>query len=422
MSSNVMTTTDLIRCVKVRASVPTNQITFVDQDIIDILNQELNNIVVRILLSVHEEYLVTYEDQLYNTNQTDYIIPYRSIVNKIREVSIIDSPGNTFELSRIKLTDLPDFQKSFSFDQRNIFYIKNNYIIIPNNIIINVDASRVRCWFYLRPNKLVLNSGCATISNIDQTTGIISVNAIPSTFTSMPSFDFVAFNSPNKLYSYDLQAGVVNSLNNTLTFPVPLNVASVNLLSSSMTIPGHGFYTGCTVSVTSPNGTIPTALQSGGTTVLNGTNKGSITNAYFAINVDTNTVQFATSLVNARNGVFIPLTDTGTGSLIVAPTINHISSEIQIGDYINVNGETIVPQLPMEMHSLLVERAALVCIESVGDAQEVNLMRAKLKEMEKSMMDLLDNRTEGSPRKINPRNSIMKNSKIMRSGLRRYSN
>lgn len=86
----------------------------------------------------------------------------------------------------------------------------------------------------------------------------------------------------------------------------PTNLAGgipgeVNVSESSVTIPAHGYATGFKVTL-STTGTLP-----GGLAVL--------TN-YYIINIDYNTVQFASSLMNAQSGTAITLTTAGSPNAV----------------------------------------------------------------------------------------------------------
>jgi hypothetical protein len=74
----------------------------------------------------------------------------------------------------------------------------------------------------------------------------------------------------------------------------------------SLTIEDHGFKTGLKCQVSNDGGALPTGL-SGATD-------------YFVIVVDADTIQLASSLVNAQAGTAIELDDDGTGTQTITPT------------------------------------------------------------------------------------------------------
>jgi hypothetical protein len=82
-----------------------------------------------------------------------------------------------------------------------------------------------------------------------------------------------------------------------------------------------------------------------------------------------------------------------------------IPSELRVGDYINIQGQTIVPQLPEELHPILAQRVTIAALEALGDSEGTAIAQRKLDKMEVSSNDLIDNRVEGAPEKIVNRHS-----------------
>jgi hypothetical protein len=70
------------------------------------------------------------------------------------------------------------------------------------------------------------------------------------------------------------------------------------------------------------------------------------------------------------------------------------------GDFVSLAGETKVPQLTDELHSVLAQRIACRCLEALGDREGLNAANAKLAEMLVNTNILLQNRVEGSPQKV----------------------
>jgi hypothetical protein len=107
--SRILTSSKLIQSVRKRAMIPTDTSVYKDEDILDILNEEIDAGLMSTLLVLHEEYLVNYIDLPFDPSTDRYVIPYRASGNKLREVSIVTSDGNHYELSRISLDQLSDY-------------------------------------------------------------------------------------------------------------------------------------------------------------------------------------------------------------------------------------------------------------------------------------------------------------------------
>jgi hypothetical protein len=98
-------------------------------------------------------------------------------------------------------------------------------------------------------------------------------------------------------------------------------------------------------------------------------------------------------------------------------TAADLPDDLAVGDYINLAEESIVPQLPTELHPLLAQKVALTCMEALGDEVMVKSIRKKMIEMEKKLFNIIDNRVESSTQKVKNRNSSLRVA-INRSGNR----
>lgn len=82
----------------------------------------------------------------------------------------------------------------------------------------------------------------------------------------------------------------------------------------------------------------------------------------------------------------------------VDPSI--IPSDLEIGDFVPLAGQTCVPNIPTELHMVLAQRVAQRVMEALGDSEGLNNASNKLSEMESKLTTMLDNRVEGAPRKV----------------------
>lgn len=314
--NNVLSSNKLLSSIKRRAMLPSDQNTFTDQDFLDMLNEEIQYFGIPHLLQVHEEYLVTYEDIPLEANKSKYRIPYRAIGDKLRDVAYVDNSNNIYELSRITIEDLSDYNESNLDDYTEAFYIENNFVVLVDEIPFS--DSKLRMYFYLRPNTLVKEDKAGVITSIDRTTGIVQMSNFPMDFSTVPKMDLVSHNSPNKILNYDL---------------IPSSVDSVT-----------------------------------------------------------------------KSVVFL---------------VADIPDELEIGDYVNIAGEAIVPQLPVELQPILAQRVAIAALEALGDGEGVAVAEKKLEKMEKFSNTLIDNRVEGAPLKVNNRHSPLREATFGSSGARR---
>lgn len=98
-------------------------------------------------------------------------------------------------------------------------------------------------------------------------------------------------------------------------------------------------------------------------------------------------------------------------TITLSPSL--IPSDLAVGDWICKAEETPIPNIPTEWQPVLAQRAAVYLMESMGDTEGLNNAKAKLEKIERSVMELTDNRVEGAPQKILNRNGLL-------SGRSRY--
>ena len=98
--------------------------------------------------------------------------------------------------------------------------------------------------------------------------------------------------------------------------------------------------------------------------------------------------------------------DSNTRTITFTP--GDIPTNLIVGDYLNVAQETIVPQLPVELHAILAQRVAVAALEALGDQEGLAAAQRRLDAMEKSSNDIIDNRVEGAPEKISKRHGTLR--------------
>ena len=87
--------------------------------------------------------------------------------------------------------------------------------------------------------------------------------------------------------------------------------------------------------------------------------------------------------------------------------IEDVLGELKVGDYVCQAEESPVPNIPTEMHPVLAQLTAVHALESLGDTEGLSNAQRRLERMEKSVMQLVDDRVELAPKKIKPRNGTL---------------
>lgn len=310
-----LTSTTLIESVKRRASIPEDQATFTSEDFLALANEEIDNALVPLILSMQEEYFVYPETVALVASTSRYAIPYRAIGGKLRDLFYQDTNGQLHEMSRIAPEEKVTFQENpDSNTYFKYFYVEGNNVVLAPTVGSSPVGSLVFT-YYLRPNDLVEADEVAFITDID-TSGdntIYTVTQVPEDFSASTEMDVNQTKSGHKIRVFDLSPVAVNSGTNQITF-----------LTADL------------------------------------------------------------------------------------PT------DIIVGDHIALAGQCFIPQIPSDLHSILAQRVAQRCLESMGDAAGLQAASVKLQEMETRSSTLIDNRVEGAPLKITNRKGLLRNSRLRR--------
>lgn len=312
--SKFYTSNTLIESVKRKAMLPVSTSTFQDGDFLAFANEEMDLGVVPLVMSFHEDYLMFTAELPLITNTIRYEIPSRAMGNKIRDVQYKDSNGTLYEMTRILIEDLPYFQNgsggSISGAVRS-FYLEGNEIVLAGGSNATNFSGNLMVSYYLRCGELVAEDRSARITDINTTTGVLTLDRWPDNFSLTPLIDFTAIRSPHKLIKFDVQP-----------------TAYGNLITPQITL-----------------------------------------------------------------------------------ALSDIPVQLRVGDVATTAEETIIPQIPLELHGMLAQRVVLRCLEALGDIAGLQAAAAKLQEMEQKSGNILDSRVEGAPFKVAPKHTFLRRSR-----------
>lgn len=381
--SSILKAGALIRSITRRAFIPTSQETFTNEDFLEMATEEINIGLVPLIQKMHEEYLVYHIDIPLQENQLRYPIPARAHGNKLRDVALIDENNNIFEMHRYSLTEISDFTNTTTYINSRGFYLENNDVVLSN--FETTTSQKLRMYFYMRPNILVSEDRGAAIDNITTVYEVDNVNPKSGAITA------ISVNNPTQ----------ITSLNHGLE-----NGARIVITGSNSTPSINGSYL---VSVIDSNTfSIPVNVTIAGTsafwekqveckklTVDEFSDAFSQDNLFdFVQHVSPNKIIHYDIQVNSF--------DKNTRSLSFASS--QIPNVVE-GNYITLAEETIVPNIPTELHPILAQRVAVACLEAMGDEANKQSAERKLAAMERDAGTFLDNRVEGASQKIKSRHS-----------------
>lgn len=209
---------DLITSVRNRGSIPTaagSGIT--DDDILRYANEEIHESIAPIVLRVKEEYFVWTETIELTGGVSKYRINPRSMGNKLRDVMYLDEGGNSWSLPLISREHIDYYEPSTGVGYPDGFYLEgNDLILIPN--LTNSPVGVLEVSFFFTPSQLVASSQARQITAVDTATNTITVDSIPTNFTSSSIYDIHSQFPGAEPLRFDLTVASIDSGAGTITF------------------------------------------------------------------------------------------------------------------------------------------------------------------------------------------------------------
>lgn len=228
-------TTERIASVKRRASVPTNQNLFLDSDFVKILSDGLIDTVLPMIMSVREDYFLTYQDTLVGAGVSSLNIPVRAVGGKLKDVVFVDpSTGNaTEDLPRLSYADISLYQPADYIKMRG-FYVEGDKVkFFPPDI---AEGKTVRLYYFRRPSRLVEVSATGKVVAINTTTKEVQLNNVPTTWTTSTELDVIEGVPPFKSLADDVNVTLIAGF--VLTFlTLPTGLAVGDYIAEAMESP-----------------------------------------------------------------------------------------------------------------------------------------------------------------------------------------
>lgn len=443
-----MTTDDLIASIKRRISFPLSQNTFQYSDLVAFLNEEMQLSAVPSVKMEHEEYFVYKHTVDLVNGVSRYEIPSRSIGMAVRDIKYSDSTGNFYDMARIAPDDKAFFQQSNGSNQTiSKYYLEGNEIVLTP-LVQGGASGKLNFFIFLRPNSLVRNDRSAIIDHYEKNI-VISNNANLEVGDSVSIITGLNTSTPIT-YTFTAVSGVPSSLE--FQIGASANATAINLKNAitaasipnvSASVSGTNNFVNITYYEIS-NGFISTKVQN----ALNAS-AFDIDNENVSISfVDSDLQPFSGGLPSTytdpetmqtsslyTSGSYVDFLQTNPGhrtyvydvpivsiggsvaSFPVAKLQTYLNNSsggtlafynIKVGDYICLQNECIIPQIPPELHNALAERAASRILMAIGDVQGYQVSQAKLAEMNKYQETLIGSRIEGSVPKVFNRYSLLR--------------
>ena len=189
--ANPLNDTNLLQSIKRSISVPDNQARYSDPDLIALANEEIHITVLPEIMKLRQSYLVYRTDISLVANQASYQIPRRAVGRGIYDLQYYPVASGTEKLN-LPLISHQDSHLYTSPGEPIGYRLEGDKIILMPEPVSAVGKLEVA--FLLSPNKVTPLSESYQITNINRTTGVITVaSTIDAALASSQVFDFVSY-------------------------------------------------------------------------------------------------------------------------------------------------------------------------------------------------------------------------------------
>lgn len=386
------TSNTLIAAIKRKCSVPINQRTFTNEDILALANEVMLSSMVPSIKMVHDNFYAQVVQVPLQAGIHRYAIPDRAIGMGLQDVFFEDNNGNLYEMTQIQAGDKAQYQRNTGINTTpHKFYTEgNDVVMIPATTISSQGF--IDFVIYVRPNQLVPDERAQIISSF---TKKITVNspAIDDTLTiGVPQLNGSITN-----YTY---TGITDAASLAAMVPPSIGVVASQVGITNVV---NFVYTNRAISF------------------LEGSNGGLVLdpnlNITFTLPIDT-TIYSANSYIDflqTKPGHKLYIWDKQIVSINASTAEfldTDVPSTIVTGDYICLANECIIPYMPSELHNILAEKTAASVLEALGDVEGLKTAMAKIQDLEGKQNFLIDNRVENAPMKVVNKYSLLRLGKM----------
>ena len=383
-----LTSDDLIDIVKKRIAFPISQNTLSEEDILKFASHELFDSQVPSIMEYHEEFFVFTEKIPLENDKTHYPIPDRAVGMALRDVFLRSYDGNLREMTRIAPEHKSYFQQAGSTNNDIYrFYIENDDIVLSNKNIFPGGQS-LEVSYYLRPNSLVKNDRAAIARFFVKQLSVVN--------DGLENGDTITVGSVTLAVGTNFSKGTTdkataNNLQAALTANNIISTVSENKILIKTKLQKTTFSTSNSTSLIFDTGlgiefySIPSVIENESVIDFLQTKGGHRT---YKLGVELSS--------NAVSG----------NTIMFAKDI--VPQNFVVGDYICLENESIIPQIPSDLHSLLAEKTCARILMAIGDQAGLQVSAAKISELERKQGTIVDNRVEGAPIKVVNKNSLLR--------------
>lgn len=213
------TTTELLASIKRRASMPSAAATFSDAELLTMATEQLHEYVVPLVLNVREDYWTKTNDQALVDGTATYRLPYRAVMGKLREVTVLDADENPRNVPRLNVNDLDAAEWGF--------YLLGDQVTLVTRLADQETSlgETLRLHYHLRPSPLVATTASTTVASFNAGAKTVTLASAPTGYSTATSWDIIRAKPPFDSLTYDA-GGTINSTTITFTNALPADLAA----------------------------------------------------------------------------------------------------------------------------------------------------------------------------------------------------
>lgn len=177
----ITTSESLLDQIRKGASFPNYQGRLKDEDLLAFADQETQIQILPMMLSLREDFFVFSEEVPVTAGVSTIPLPQRAIGRVLREVTILDANQTYYNLSKLPIEDVWQFQRSTttSASVPNYFYLKGDkLILVPTPSSSDVSLTLT---YFFQPSQLVKST---------LTSRVLSTTSHSITLTTLPPAGF----------------------------------------------------------------------------------------------------------------------------------------------------------------------------------------------------------------------------------------
>lgn len=207
------TTQDLLRTIKQRGMLPSNQSTWQTEDFLRQATEIMRLDLMGELVSLHEDYFVTKKIYpLAEGSSPRFKLPNRATSMSLKGVYLVESDGrNRIPIPR-QDRDLSDFTTTG--------YRQTEYYLEWNDIVLSTtsafEGKHLQVDYYIEPGKLVEANRAATVVSVSG--NVVEVAGIPTPFSDSHKYDFISHSGGREYYGIDFAVSEIDPITNEITF------------------------------------------------------------------------------------------------------------------------------------------------------------------------------------------------------------